>query len=593
MRGLVSAVVGLAGLAGLARAQPVSLELGDDRPPTRTAAATPDSPFGRRVVEIRFRPAFLQRPGLPLQLGQVLSPESLSAALNDVAGSLTRHSERIAEASGANALIATYVDAQFELDPRSAAGVATPGTVAVTLRPLHLFLPLDDPGGRILPLPRGLSAAALRILPALLLALRPAFTSDRTLGPTVGGTWAYAAALGNESGPSARLRLRAGGMKSVDSTLYRGNAGAGIARDWTAGLLRQVLLAGDAAAAREPRGETRYDSGTWSGRGGATLAFGANTRVVADARYASVRQRLLDPATSAPWGVTHELGARVLYETIPRPALGFFRAALWQDTAFSPTGTSAQRLAGRAGYSREIPAGANQGVGLEVIAGAGQTWGNLDRARRFYAGGLQGEFLYENPHADALAEMPGGPLVRSLGHAQGRLRPSGSRATGGSRYWHVNLNVALPVPAWSRPLIPDEPTDLPGPDGSPQTLKQILRTQIDRTGPNMLQSTLQTKDGLAPDEARRQAAAVFDEIRPAARFVIDQANVFAVKPLLMFDAAGLASGPERESWLAAGFGVQVTIVTAKFETGYMRTVRGPTFGARGNLFARLGFERLF
>jgi len=50
---------------------------------------------------------------------------------------------------------------------------------------------------------------------------------------------------------------------------------------------------------------------------------------------------------------------------------------------------------------------------------------------------------------------------------------------------------------------------------------------------------------------------------------------------------------ERSTWTGAGAGVQLTIVTAKFEVGYMRTVSGPTFGARGNLFARPGFERLF
>src|SRR5690606_5527813 len=101
------------------------------------------------------------------------------------------------------------------------------------------------------------------------------------------------------------------------------------------------------------------------------------------------------------------------------------------------------------------------------------------------------------------------------------------------------------------------------------------------------------KDGLSPEEAKRRATAIFEGIRPAAHFVIDQANVFAVKPLLMFDVAELNFSPGRETWTAAGLGFQLTIVTAKFEAGYMRTLSGPTFGGRGNVFARLGFERLF
>jgi hypothetical protein len=143
------------------------------------------------------------------------------------------------------------------------------------------------------------------------------------------------------------------------------------------------------------------------------------------------------------------------------------------------------------------------------------------------------------------------------------------------------------------PLIPNEATDLPGPDGTPQTLKQILRTQVDRTGPNLLQSSLQVSDKLSPTEARQRAEQIFGEIRPATHFVIDQANVFAVKPLLLFDIAELESGPERATWTAAGAGVQLMIVTAKFEAGYMHTLSGPRFGSRGNVFARLGFERLF
>ena len=45
--------------------------------------------------------------------------------------------------------------------------------------------------------------------------------------------------------------------------------------------------------------------------------------------------------------------------------------------------------------------------------------------------------------------------------------------------------------------------------------------------------------------------------------------------------------------VAAGGGLQLTIVTASFEVGYMHTLSGPTFGNRGNVFARLVFQNLF
>ena len=61
----------------------------------------------------------------------------------------------------------------------------------------------------------------------------------------------------------------------------------------------------------------------------------------------------------------------------------------------------------------------------------------------------------------------------------------------------------------------------------------------------------------------------------------------------MLDAGGLHGNGGSETWLAAGGGVQLTIVIAKFETGYMHTVSGPTFGSRGNTFFRLVFQNLF
>ncbi|WP_414663651.1 hypothetical protein [Horticoccus sp. 23ND18S-11] len=574
-------------------AQPVSLETGSERPTaTVPSSTTATSPFGRQVVAIAFRPATLRPAELSLKVGQRLTSENLNAAMRELASHLTRHAELAAAASGGSAMSATYVDAQFELDP---VGSTQGDTVAVTLRPLHVFLPLDDPGARILPIARGLTAAsAQRKGPPPLLPARLTFASDRTLGPTIGSSWQFnPASVVDRNSPARFLRFRAGGMKSLDSSLYAGDAAMRGVRDWQTGLLRQVSAGIEASAAREPRGESRYDSATWSGTSGVALAFNANTRLLADARFASVRHRFIAPATNTPWSVTHELGGRAVFETIPPRWLGFFRAAVWQDTLSAGPAGTAQRLSARAGYAREIAVGVNQSAGLELIAGAGQTWGNLAQPRRFFAGGGQGQFLYESAGGPTLATMPDGPLLRSLGKAQGSLRSKPGTAIGGTSYWHLNLNVALPIPPWSRPLIPNEATDLPGPDGTPLTLKQLLRTQIAQTGPNLLQSTLETKDGLSPDEARRQAAQVFDQIRPAAHFVIDQANIFAVKPLLLIDAAGLAASPQHASWLAAGAGVQLTIVTAKFELGYMRTLSGPTYGSQGNVFARLGFERLF
>jgi hypothetical protein len=108
----------------------------------------------------------------------------------------------------------------------------------------------------------------------------------------------------------------------------------------------------------------------------------------------------------------------------------------------------------------------------------------------------------------------------------------------------------------------------------------------------MLAATLK-KEGLSSKEAEEQAGVILDEVKPAAHFLIDYANLYAIKPLLLFDAGGLRGNGARQTWLAAGGGLQLTIVIAKFEAGYMHTVSGPTFGSRGNAFFRLVFQNLF
>ncbi len=78
------------------------------------------------------------------------------------------------------------------------------------------------------------------------------------------------------------------------------------------------------------------------------------------------------------------------------------------------------------------------------------------------------------------------------------------------------------------------------------------------------------------------------EVLPAAHFVINDANVFAVR-LLMMDAAGLSADQDKARWLAVGAGVSVTVVTARFEAGYMRTVSALRSGEKAVRFSRGSF----
>jgi hypothetical protein len=165
---------------------------------------------------------------------------------------------------------------------------------------------------------------------------------------------------------------------------------------------------------------------------------------------------------------------------------------------------------------------------------------------------------------------------------------------GGAGFWHANINLTIPIRWLSRALIPNEATDLEDAAGNPITLKQLLRKQVDVTGPSMLAAALR-KEGMSSEEAQKRAGDVLAEVRPATHFIIDDANLYSIKPLLMFDAAGITNQglTSGETWLAVGGGMEITIVVAKLQVGYMQTISGPTFGSHNNVFVRLVFQNLF
>jgi hypothetical protein len=103
------------------------------------------------------------------------------------------------------------------------------------------------------------------------------------------------------------------------------------------------------------------------------------------------------------------------------------------------------------------------------------------------------------------------------------------------------------------------------------------------------------KEGKTQEQAQQEADQIIAELQPAMNFIADHANVYAVKPLFMLDAARLwtPDTADKRTWVAVGGGVQLTIVVAKFEAGYLRTVRRTVGEDKGNFVLRLVFQNLF
>ena len=169
------------------------------------------------------------------------------------------------------------------------------------------------------------------------------------------------------------------------------------------------------------------------------------------------------------------------------------------------------------------------------------------------------------------------PTIRSFGEGQAMSHSQSGR--GSSGYWNLNLNISLPIPWLSAPLIPNEEI-APG-----LTLKRLLKN---KAGDSVAYYAVQLEDeGLSPAEALAKAKAMYGEVRPAIEFIADRANVYSLKPLLLFDLAGQEGGHVQSAF---GGGLQLTIVTAKMEAGYMETLSG---GSGGNFFARIVFQNIF
>ena len=558
--------------------------------------------YSLRVRYLKVEGRWAGQVELPLKVGDLLTPESLSQAMNALKDEITRDPLQGYNPRAQGEVGVLYIDVDFDRSPLSTAPDNGADSVGIIFNPYYLHVSLLQVGDNVLPIPRSALATFYKNVPKPLLVLNPTVgvSHDRAFGTALGGSFTVdllnlpePGRMSASANDNRHLDIRGQGMKSVDEPFYRVDTGLRYSAKQSGRILQEFSLLAEYNGVKEPLGEDQHTRHAGIGGVGVMLKLAPKTRLSLDTRYRWTQDKL-DAKLSAlsMRTVANEQANRLLFEAIPRPMDGFLRAVLWGDNGWlTKGGNSYQRFAGRLGYAKEIPVMQNQTIGLELLAGGGRVWNATPAYAHFFGGNAPGQFLYDSPSSATLLNMPTGPLIRSFGEGQAGFRTS-QGVNGGNAFWNVNLNLTFPIPPWSRPLIPNELTDLADANGNPVSLKQLLRRQIDVTGPNMLAATLRT-EGLSSKEAEEQARIVFEEVKPASHFLIDYANLYSIKPLLMFDAGGLQDNGGNETWLAAGGGVQLTIVIAKLEAGYMHTVSGPTFGSRGNAFFRLVFQNLF
>lgn len=532
-------------------------------------------------------------------LGKVFDPSNLNPALENVRDELVNSELDFAiRLIGSTSVL--YVDAEV-CDVSDSINLRQ---AKVSIRAYYMRIDLYNTGRNILPVPRSPHASFFREVPSLLLAVSPTvyLMNDRRFGASIGvqtSTDLLTAMHIKKPGTSKPFRLNADLdlRKSLNHPFHT----AGINLEavnpvysdtsvgWNAGV-RYAHYQQPLAKGKYTRQFFRISAAI---QGNTNIMFLRKYTVGAGARFLQNRYSLNSITV-----LKHpENGYEFFAVSDGKLLNGFSRIGIWFDagvpknTSFLTTFESYQRVATRLGYGFALGSG-HHNFDIETSIGGGYTWGTPPAYNLFFAGNSSSNFLYEPLNSKQNVVIPEGPVIRSLGEREGSLIASNGQLTGGNAYWHVNMSMSFPVPEWAHPLIPDvviseEPRRV--------TLRSALKGQAS-TAKNFILDDLIENHGYPDDEQTEGVAdkIIDKDIRPTLNYLADRANLYSIKPLLLFDLAGLdGRSVKHQTFFAAGIGLQVTVVVARLDFAYMHTLAPSSASGRGNMFVRFTLQNFY
>jgi hypothetical protein len=594
---------------------------------------------GHKIISVKIEARYLSLP-LPVP-GTPYSPERVSKIVEDVEKALQneRNREDVEGATEFKLLNVVSVDGT-EIDDKPGAapairiggvtscvklvdpekckvalGETNPNCVDITISNIQLRLDSGNVWSSFLPNSRSNKPTFFAGVPGPLLALNPKFGIDYDRKFGASETFRISSNLLDlpktlRSQPlkanATRLVLDAQGKKSQSQVFYDTNVRLSLSHSMS-GMIESLGAETGFTANHVPLGDNNFLRNAFSVGSNLKIrpgcCFLSSLSVGANYRRSSNRFVARDTNRTEMMSENTFDGRIVLDGHLGN---GVTRLAFWTE-AGSPSKNSSgySRFAAILGYYKEIPVAPNQTVGAEAILGAGRARGDLPQYAFFFGGNIQKNFLYEPETSPILTAFPTGPLLRSIG--AGQAGADTFALNGGTSYWHFNLNISIPIREWSSPLVPDIEIDgIPKKDangnivldgeGEPVIESRPLKTLLKNQGASaarILQKIFE-KQGLTKQEARAKADRELQGIGSALRFIADQANIYSLKPLVMFDAARIGAprnlNPTR---YAIGAGIQLTIVVAKFEAGYLHTINRMNGDPRGSFMMRLVFQNLF
>ncbi len=387
---------------------------------------------------------------------------------------------------------------------------------------------------------------------------------------------------------SLRFDVKAEAKKSLNKSFYDSNVGISISKFLPSRFVEKISGTAKLSNTKLPNGDAAFFQNALSLDGSVLLKPNIEfiKSVVLEGGYARENNRFISNNVVLSTR-TKENGFHfrtLINSQIKRDVL---RVGFWADGGKTDDSIfSYKRFAGLVGYAKDFGKG-NQTFGLETMFGAGRVSGDIPNYAYFYGSNELKNFIYEANDSRVIQKMPEGPLIRSFGNGQAINNSGTSLLNGSNSYWHFNFNLSVPIAKWSIPLIPNESLELPDETTS---IRDLIKSQA--TSGEVILGAIYKKQGV--NNFSEKAKKEFKGINSAINFLTDHANLYSVKPLFMLDAANF-NGPNgiNKTRIGVGGGLQLNVVIAKFEAGYMRTANPQVGDSRGNFIMRLYFQNLF
>ena len=472
--------------------------------------------------------------------------------------------------------------------------------VAIVIHSYYLRIDLYNLGNNILPIPRTAKPTFYNQVPSILLATAPnvAILNDSRFGTSgviqTTTDLFHIPGIAKSSGSTKKLRLclSLNLRKSFNNSFYNfatvlqlfHPVYADTTLGWSFGIMY--------TKAEQPMGINNYNNnftrffGVIEGNGkglfftkytiGGSVGFSQN-------KYLQQTNKFQNAETDYVLNAFSE----------GRIAKGLSRWGIWFNTAIPGNDVTLKpyhRVACKFGYAVSLGSG-HSNVDMETILSYGYTWKTPPGYNEYFAGNAFSNFLYTPLNSFINMPFPQGPVIRSLGEKEGGIPARSNGISGGTSYWGMNLTFSIPVTKWARPLIPDIVIQ-----ESPRriTLRKAIKGQV-TTAKSAIADDLALNGGLSDDEADATADRIVNkDIKPTINYLADQANIYSVKPVIFFDAGQLKKrNIDNLIWTAAGLGLQINVVNARLEIGYIQTLLPKSDDSKGNFLIRFLVQNFY